>query len=381
MNDVKKCSISGIAFTLETDAYDCLAGYLESLRTKYTSSEEGEEIIADIEARIAELILSAQDNSRTVALPLIKNIIAQLGSVEEIEEEPETTEKQAPRIPRRLYRDPDTAKLGGVCAGLGRYFSVDPVWIRLGLFLPLILSWMGHIPFLGWCNPFMGNLFGIFVFGYLIMWFVVPVARTARQKLEMEGEAVTVQNIDNRTSSRNDVDGHSKQVVANTVSGFGLVILILLKIVAGLLVTGLMIAACTMIIALFVMPALPIPELPSLLVVELGILVALAPVMLLIYVLMCLIASRRPSGKVTLIVFILWLLLVMGLCVSAIRELNHEQQFFELPAPSHDSRNLLHEEPLESLESLEGPEGVDSLASITFSDGKENITIRIAKEN
>ncbi len=377
MNDVKKCSISGIAFILETDAYDCLAGYLESLRTKYASSEEGEEIIADIEARIAELILSAQDNSRTVALPLIKNIIAQLGSVEEIEEEPETTEKRAPRIPRRLYRDPDAAKLGGVCAGLGRYFSVDPVWIRLGLFLPLILSWMGHIPFLGWCNPFMGNLFGIFVFGYLIMWFVVPAARTARQKLEMEGEAVTVQNIDNRTSSRNDVDGHSKQVVANTVSGFGMVILILLKIVAGLLVTGLMIAACTMVIALFVMPALPIPELPSLLVIELGLLVALAPVMLLIYVLMCLIASRRPSGKVTLISFILWLLLVMGLCVSAIREINREQKFFELPSPSRDSRNLLHEEPLESLESLEG---VDSLASITFSDGKEKITIRIAKE-
>ena len=59
----------------------------------YNENPDGEEIIADIEARIAELILSTQDNGRTVALPLVKNIIAQLGSAAEIEEESSTSEE------------------------------------------------------------------------------------------------------------------------------------------------------------------------------------------------------------------------------------------------------------------------------------------------
>ena len=86
MNEIKKCSISGIAFQFEPDAYEELSRYLQELRNQYNETPEGEEIIADIEARIAELILSTQDNGRTVALPLVKNIIAQLGSAAEIEE-------------------------------------------------------------------------------------------------------------------------------------------------------------------------------------------------------------------------------------------------------------------------------------------------------
>ncbi len=347
MNDVKKCSISGIAFTLEVDAYETLSAYLESLRKRYGSTAEGEEVLADIEARVAELILSAQDNTRTVALPLVKNVIAQLGSPDQIDEQGEepTPKQESPRIPRRLYRDPEAAKLGGVCAGLGRYFNIDPVWIRLGFFLPLFLSWIGSVPFMAWAAPFMGNLFGLFMMGYLVMWFVVPTARTARQKLEMEGEMITSQKIEERTgAARNDVDGHSKQVVANTVSGFGMVILILLKIMAGLMVAGLMLFACVMIIGLFMVPSVDL-GIPVMLC-ELALLTALIPTLLLVYVLMCLIASRRPSGKATLAVFILWVLIIMGLVFSGIRYTHHEEQLFELPAPSHDSRNLLSD-PIE----------------------------------
>ncbi|MBQ5623560.1 MAG: PspC domain-containing protein, partial [Alistipes sp.] len=146
MNKVKKCSIAGVSFTLETDAYETLNAYIDSLRNAYKGNPDGEEIIADIEVRIAELILSTLPADSVVAKPLIDNIIRQLGSADEIEEEqPETNSHNAdkvdqngnPRIPRRLYRDLSNGKLGGVCAGLANYFDVDTVWIRLAMFLPL----------------------------------------------------------------------------------------------------------------------------------------------------------------------------------------------------------------------------------------------------
>ena len=87
MKEVKKCSISGVAFTMDADAYEALETYLESLKTTYKDTADGAEIVADIEARIAELILSAQDNTRIVEKPLILNIIRQMGSAEDISRE------------------------------------------------------------------------------------------------------------------------------------------------------------------------------------------------------------------------------------------------------------------------------------------------------
>lgn len=76
MNEIKKCSIAGVSFTLEYDAYDALKAYIESLNDTYKDDPAGEEIIADIEARIAELILSAQPAGAIISRPLIENIIS-----------------------------------------------------------------------------------------------------------------------------------------------------------------------------------------------------------------------------------------------------------------------------------------------------------------
>lgn len=154
MNNIKKCSISGVAFSLDEEAYKTLEAYLESLRESYGETADGREIVADIEARIAELILSTQEGDRVVQKPLIDNIIAQMGSARDISEESSeegvagAASGKEPRIPRRLYRDTANAKLGGVCAGIGKYFDIDPVWVRLGMFLPLIFTCMGGISFL-----------------------------------------------------------------------------------------------------------------------------------------------------------------------------------------------------------------------------------------
>lgn len=331
MNEVKKCSLSGVAFTMDVEAYETLSAYLESLKKTYKDSPDGAEIVADIEARIAELILSAQDNTQVVGKPLILNIIRQMGSVEDISEESAdgAGRREEPRIPRRLYRDTENAKLGGVCAGIGRYFDIDPVWVRLAMFLPLILSCFGAVPFLHWTGPMMGNLFGVFVICYMIMWFAVPAARTARQKLEMNGERITAQSIGEVTSATagSDPDARAKPIVAEAVSLFGKVVLILMKILAGAIVFGLILFACALIIGMFAL-LIGGPEYAhlgkledfSLWVPMLGILIVFIPVMLLIYVLMCLIASRKPGGRTVLIIFLLWLASVIACSVIAIRE-------------------------------------------------------------
>ena len=331
MKEVKKCSISGVAFTMDADAYQELENYLDSLKKTYKDTPDGAEIVADIEARIAELILTTQDNTRVVEKPLILNIIQQMGSAEDISDQSADHDLHCdtPRIPRRLYRDTENAKLGGVCAGIGKYFDVDPVWIRLGMFLPILLSFLHWIPFMDWTGSMMGNLFGIFVICYVIMWFAVPAARTARQKLEMNGEKITAQSIRETTEATAgcDPDVRAKPIVAEAVSVFGKVVLILLKLFAGLLVFGLIMGACALIIGLFALviggggilsPFSPLGM--TLWVPILGIFIVLIPVILLIYVLMCLIASRKPGGTAVLIIFLLWLASFIACACIAIRE-------------------------------------------------------------
>lgn len=328
MKEVKKCSISGVAFTLDADAYEALEAYLESLKRTYGESNDGAEIVADIEARIAELILSTQDNTRIVEKPLILNIIQQMGSAEDISDATDTDlHNDTPRIPRRLYRDTENAKLGGVCAGIGKYFDIDPVWVRMALFLPLLFSCFGWIPFLHWASPMFGNLFGVFLICYFIMWFAVPAARTARQKLEMNGEKITAQSIGETTTAaaNNDPDAKAKPIVAEAVSIFGKVVLILLKLFAGLIVFGLIMLACALIIGLIAIliggpETLNLDWNLSLWVPILGIVIALIPTILLIYVLMCMIASRKPGGKVVLVIFILWILTIIACATIAIKE-------------------------------------------------------------
>lgn len=346
MNEVKKCSLSGIAFTMDIDAYQTLSDYLESLKKSYDNSPDGAEIIADIEARIAELILSVQDNAQVVEKPLVLNIIRQMGSAEDIAGEDPDSDLQpaAPRIPRRLYRDTENAKLGGVCTGIGRYFDIDPVWVRLGLFAPLLLTILGEaLPFGNWMPHIFSNLFGIFVICYLIMWFAVPAARTARQKLEMNGERITIDAIRTQTETASaaaaDADARAKPIIAEAVSVGGKLALILMKIIAGMIVFGLIMAACGLIIGLFALivggQGLVLSALfadVSLWIPILGIVCVLLPVVLLIYVFMCLIASRKPGGKSILVLFLLWLLAMISCATIAIREHTVDRVFHRYKA-------------------------------------------------
>ena len=329
MNEIKKCSISGISFTLEKEAYARLEEYISSLKKAYDHNPDGAEIIADIEARIAELILSAlSDAGQTVRKPLIENIIAQLGCAEDISGESADDEpiKSDTRIPRRLYRDVENAKLGGVCAGLGKYFDVDTVWIRLVPFLPLLVLIFCD----GWVASIFGNLFGMFIISYIIMWFAVPSAKSARQKLEMNGEPVTVRSISENSAATPEET--AKSSVASAVTVLGRIFVVMLKLFVALLILPFIFASVVLLVAMFAvifggfaslfeignfgaLSGIISPEEPILCV--LGILIALIPIALLLYLFVTLLMNRRPRLWIMLTALLLWIAVIVGTVFAA----------------------------------------------------------------
>lgn len=329
MNEIKKCSISGISFTLDKEAYARLEEYISSLKKAYDHNPDGAEIIADIEARIAELILSAlSDAGQTVRKPLIENIIAQLGCAEDISGESAADEpiKSDTRIPRRLYRDVENAKLGGVCAGLGKYFDVDTVWIRLVPFLPLLVLIFCD----GWVASIFGNLFGMFIISYIIMWFAVPSAKSARQKLEMNGEPVTVRSISENSSATPEET--AKSSVASAVTVLGRIFVVMLKLFVALLILPFIFVSVVLLVVMFAvifggfaslfeignfgaLSGFITPEEPLLCV--LGILIALIPIALLLYLFVTLLMNKRPRMWIMLTALLSWIVVIVGTVFAA----------------------------------------------------------------
>ena len=388
MNEIKKCSIAGISFTLEKDAYEALQAYIKSLKDTYKNNPDGEEIIADIEARIAELILSTQPAEGIVAKPLIDNIIKQLGSAEEIDEE--GTEYQAetidhngnPRIPRRLYRDLENKKLGGVCAGVANYFDVDPTWIRLAMFIPLVLTMFGSVEILRWITPVTGNLFGFVVIGYIIMWFTIPAASSARQKLEMKGERVTARNIHEATQAPS-LDERERTMLAKVVMAAGSLLLIIFKVIALFILIGLVVGVSVLsFIALVTSPALFATDFITGLALACFFMVIILPILVLIYLTVMLLVSRRPSSKMMLAVFILWLLSLATMTISAIKSPVHFDRQIENVFESvfEKDSDILYEEFSEQ-EIDEFRKQINNMDISTKQEGDITLTLQGSSEN
>ena len=175
-------NISGTIFHIEEDAYEVLQKYLVNLKNHFGNDEEGKEIVSDIEARIAEIFTEkSSDEKKVVTLEWVNDVIAMMGTPEDFAdeeaEEPYTYSAEAKRK-RRLYRDPDHRVFGGVCGGLGAYFNMDPVVLRI-IFAVLFFITSGAA-----------------LLAYLILWIAVPKAVTTAQRLEMRGQEATVKNIE-----------------------------------------------------------------------------------------------------------------------------------------------------------------------------------------
>lgn len=167
-------------YNIDEDAYLKLKEYLDRIEGYFSDQRERDDIMNDIELRISELFTSRMGVSKQVInLTDVEEVIAIMGDPREIS----GVEDNEPRYardkrtgPRRIYRDPDDRIIGGVCSGLGAYLNIDPVILRVILVI-LFLA------------------FGIGFFIYIILWIVVPEARTTAQKLEMRGDRVNATNI------------------------------------------------------------------------------------------------------------------------------------------------------------------------------------------
>ena len=175
-------SISGFVFHIEEDAYEKLHRYIEAIKSHFRGFEGKDEVISDVEARIAELLHKKISGSKEViTIDDIAEVIAILGQPADFavddESDASRNEPSYTSMPKRLYRDPERKMIGGVCSGLGAYFNLDPVWVRIIFIFSILISG-----------------FGILV--YLILWLVVPEARTTSERLEMKGEPVNISNIE-----------------------------------------------------------------------------------------------------------------------------------------------------------------------------------------
>ena len=273
----------------------------------YAETADGDEIVADIEARIAELILSQQENSRVVETPLLRQIISQMGTPRTSRPKAKPTQPKSSRASRAVSTaTPRTPAWRGVRRA-GALLRRRRHMVRLTLFAPLLLLILVEVlPFSGTLSTFFSNLFGVFVLGYFIMWFAVPAARSARQKLEMEGEPITVRSIREKTVRDSETNSDVKSIVARVIYALGQLALIVIKIFIGFFIFGLTFAACILLIVLFALifgdpggsGTLSIAgwTMTTTAMGVMGLLTVLIPLLLLIYILFCLIASRKPSG-------------------------------------------------------------------------------------
>ena len=200
MKKTVKINIGGIIFHLDEDAYQILQNYLTAINNRFASSDEGKEIITDIENRIAEILQSKISEQKQVIIRAdIDEIIEIMGRPEDFEDTEEDAKEnhQTYTASKRLYRDPDNRILGGVCSGIATYLNIDPLIIRL-LFLILIFA------------------YGIIGIIYIVLWALLPAAHTTAQKLEMRGENFKISDIEKNVRKEYDTVKENLRNIKNT---------------------------------------------------------------------------------------------------------------------------------------------------------------------
>jgi phage shock protein PspC (stress-responsive transcriptional regulator) len=181
-------NLSGIIFHIEEDAYDRLNKYLSTIRSYFKDSDGRDEIMNDIESRIAEMLQEKVSNTKQAVLMMdVESVIALMGRPEDFagdNEQSQTASQSANENQqrqyngrrRRVFRDPDEKLLGGVCSGIANYFDFDPIWLRAAFAISFFV-------------------FGSGLLVYIILWIIIPEAKTTAEKLEMRGEKVDINNI------------------------------------------------------------------------------------------------------------------------------------------------------------------------------------------
>lgn len=185
MNEVTKVHLGRQAFTISVAAQKELRAYLDAIAKQV----DDDDVTDEVELRMAELLTERGISGDKVILPAdIRYLKDQLGDPKDFKEDDEPAKTSAhPLIEKRLFRDPEGAWIAGVASGLGAYFGVDALLIRI-LFVIGTFAWGGSILL------------------YIVLWLLVPEAKSSSDRLQMAGKPVTVDGL-KELVERADVKG------------------------------------------------------------------------------------------------------------------------------------------------------------------------------
>jgi phage shock protein PspC (stress-responsive transcriptional regulator) len=171
-------NLGGYSFNIDEDAYAELKMYLRNLELHFAGEESSSEILSDIETRMAEIFRTKLTNFKQVInIDDVRQVISVLGTPEDISdnEGPTAREKFSSPGYHRMYRDTDHRVIGGVCAGMAAYWDIE-LWLVRLIFFALAMM-------------------GVGILIYLILYIVIPEAKTTAEKIEMKGNPVNIHNI------------------------------------------------------------------------------------------------------------------------------------------------------------------------------------------
>ena len=214
MDKTKNISLGGFSFLIEENAYTALSQYLAEVRQHLQHNSDRDEIIFDVEQRMAELLKDRTVNREVIMHQDVLYLIEVLGKPEQYVEDEETDKAtnaapeasaQAFSANKPLYRDIDDRKIGGVLSGMAHYFNISPTMLRIAFAVCLILSFVVSYR---WIFLFNGVSWAIIIL-YILLWIIVPAAVTTAQKLEMQGAAVTLDSLASyKSSSTSSTEWH-----------------------------------------------------------------------------------------------------------------------------------------------------------------------------
>ncbi len=255
MNKTVNINLANTLFHMDEEAYNKMRRYLESIKRSFANTSGSDEILADIEARIAELFYEKLENERQViTIKEVDEVITIMGQPEDymvdediFDDEPKSKKSAQTTRVKKLYRDTSTKYVAGVSAGLGHYLGIDALWVRLLWIFLTIFSWGG------------------FILIYGLLWLLIPEALTTAQKLDMQGEAVNISNIEKKVKEGfDDVAEKVKSVdyekVGNKVKNggktffetLGDIIMFFFKVIGKFIGVILIIVGAVVVIGLFI---------------------------------------------------------------------------------------------------------------------------------
>ena len=171
-------NLGGYSFNIDEDAYAELKRYLKNLELHFAGEESSSEILSDIETRMAELFRTKLTSYKQVInIEDVQQAISVLGTPEDISDNDGPTARDKFSSPgyHRMYRDTDHRVIGGVCSGMAAYWDIE-IWVVRMIFFALAMM-------------------GVGILIYLILYIVLPEAKTTAEKIEMKGNPVNIHNI------------------------------------------------------------------------------------------------------------------------------------------------------------------------------------------